>query len=351
MIRYKARMIFCVCGVVLLISSAAWAKVLNVPKQFKTIEGALKAAEAGDEVIVAPGTYKEYVRLKEGVILRSYGDEAERAGFVSASRTILQSALADKQIVLGAEGAVLDGFTLLNVKPEFEVQSEQRGVLIKGTSTIVTNCVIANLPFSGVIIEGFGPKGESLVKNNKIHDNQGSGITCNNGAEVLIEGNKIFKNAKSGIENHKRSQPMIKQNEIYDNGIDGIMNSASESTISENNIYKNALNGIGFQKGSKGLVTNNKISDNYQAGIGIKAQAEAVIKNNKISGNMLGIGTMDLKEILVEGNTITNNKVGVGLIRCQGGKVVLRNNDLRGNMMRGISPNFGCELVEENNQL
>ncbi len=331
--------------------SAAWGKALEVPREFKTISGALEAASYGDEIIVAPGTYKENLILKKGIILRSKGSNDERAGFISASHTIIEAAKVEKQIILGAEGAVLDGFTIKEMQERFELREKNYGVLVNGTAMTIINCLIASLANNGIGI--IGPaNGKSIIKNNKIYNNRGNGITCEEGVEVDILSCEIYQNGDSGIHNAKKVRVSIKQNIIRQNDVDGVMNSAwAEPVITENEIYQNGLNGIGLQLFSKGRIINNKIKSNRQAGIGLRMNAECIIQNNIISGNRIGIGLMDIGRVEIEGNKITeNNMVGVGLMNCQGGKVILRKNDLRGNRLLPISPNRACELIEEDNQ-
>ena len=352
--RAKLLTIICIGELVFgWMAASAGAKVLEVPGQFNSISGALEVAAPGDEVVVAPGTYPEDLILKSGVVLRSQGSNDERAKFISASRTVIQSAKVSPQIVLGAEGAVLDGFTLKEAQGRLTLPAGGYGVSINSAAMTVTNCIIASLPGNGVGIKGSTAKGASIIRNNKIYNNQGNGIDCEEGAEAQIESCEIYLNAGSGIHNAYGARPSIKRNIIRQNGVDGVMNTdKAEPVIQENEIYQNGLNGIGLQLSSKGKVVSNQIKNNRQAGVGLRLNAECIIQNNTISGNSIGIGLMDIRAALIESNRITgNNMVGVGMIACRGGKVTLRNNDLRGNRGLPMSPNFGCELIEEDNEM
>lgn len=329
-----------------------WAKTLLVPGQFKTVSAALQAATDTDEVLIAPGVYTENLVLKKGVILRSQGSDEERKNFIAASRTIIQSPGVENQLVLGAEGAVLDGFTLKDTDSQFDPRKKRYGILIDGVTMSVSNCIIASLPYSGLGIKGPTPGGIITIKNNRIYKNSGDGISCEEESNVQIEACDIYLNELSGVHNSTQSQINIKHNKIHQNGVDGIMNSGfAKPLISENEIYKNGLNGIGLQKFSQGRVVSNKIWGNKQAGIGLRMKAECTILNNTIYENLIGIGLMDIKEAVIESNKISaNHMVGIGLMRCQGGKVIVRKNDLRGNRIFPISPNLACELTEEDNK-
>jgi parallel beta-helix repeat protein len=349
--RQKVIAAFWVWALVLTELSPVWAKVLEVPGQFKSITAALETATPGDEIIVAPGTYEENLVLKKGVVLRSQGSQEERSNFASASRTIIQSPGVEQQIVLGADDAVLDGFTLKS-KNQTDRKKERYGVLIDGTATTIKNCIIAFLPYTGIEIKGSTKNTKIIIKNNKIYENRGDGISCEEMAEVHIDACEIYLNGGSGVHNASQAPVTIKHNIIRENDVDGVMNSGrAKPFILENEIYQNGLNGVGLQLMSKGRVVSNKIKGNQQAGIGLRMKAECIILNNTISENTIGIGLLDIKQAIIESNTITGNyMVGIGMIRCQGGEVILRKNDLRGNRMFPISPNLACELTDEDNQ-
>ena len=68
-----------VIAIVWLIGScgALAAETLRVPQDYKSIEAAIDSAKAGDTVLVSPGTYKERIHLKEGLTVKSAGDDAK----------------------------------------------------------------------------------------------------------------------------------------------------------------------------------------------------------------------------------------------------------------------------------
>lgn len=69
-------------------------------------------------MLVTAGTYRERLRLKESVTLRSAGDDAKgKLGLTRADATIIDGGgkLGEGPGVAMAEGATLDGFTVTNV--------------------------------------------------------------------------------------------------------------------------------------------------------------------------------------------------------------------------------------------
>ncbi len=81
--------------------------VLRVPEDFPTIQAAIDASQAGDTVLVGPGTWAESVRLKSGVALTGSG----------ATQTILDARGAAKTLVdfTGAQDVSISGFTFRGV--------------------------------------------------------------------------------------------------------------------------------------------------------------------------------------------------------------------------------------------
>jgi hypothetical protein len=51
------------------------AKVIRVPGQQATIQQAIEKSDPGDIVLVSPGIYRERLRMKPGMTLRSVGEK------------------------------------------------------------------------------------------------------------------------------------------------------------------------------------------------------------------------------------------------------------------------------------
>ncbi len=99
------------------------AATINVPGDFATIQEAIAASMAGDEIIVAPGTYDGPITVN-GVTLRSTG---------GADVT----SICGGGPVVTFGGALLDGFTISG-----GAAAEAGGMLISGGT--VTNCVFTS---------------------------------------------------------------------------------------------------------------------------------------------------------------------------------------------------------------
>lgn len=91
------------CTAVVPVSSA----VLHVPQDFGTIQEAVDAAQPGDTVLVAPGTYTESIRLRSGVALMGSGAAVTTLDAQGVARTLVD--------FTDATGVTISGFTFKNV--------------------------------------------------------------------------------------------------------------------------------------------------------------------------------------------------------------------------------------------
>ena len=94
------------------------AEQQRVPQDYKTIQAGINAASQGETVLVSAGTYRERIQLKEGVIVRSEGDDTRgMRGLNRAEMTIIDGSIdgAKGPGVAMAENSVLDGFTVTGI--------------------------------------------------------------------------------------------------------------------------------------------------------------------------------------------------------------------------------------------
>ncbi len=245
---HTAKMLL-VLSLVLLSGSQGFgrAATFHVPKQFKTIQKAINAAKPGDVVLVASGTYKERIRMKPEVTVRSQGDDTKgKTGLLRAQKTILEGNGAEgkKAGVEMAEGATLDGFTITKVglyndtvwKEHHATQGEklkdEQGVVghgvaaveIQGVSCVVKHCIVHHNGHVGIAVSGRkGATTAPVLSGNVVFRNMGGGIGCEDGAEAIIQRNQCFQNLRAGI-GVRNSTPIILNNTCYENIRAGIGN-------------------------------------------------------------------------------------------------------------------------------
>ena len=196
------------------------------PKQ--TIEAAIDAAQSGDVIGVAAGTYNESLRFKEGITLMGEG----------AATTRIQD--SDDIVILARQltSGKISGFTLA-----FTGSSKHSTVVLERSSIIITESVITGATYSGLDIRG---DAIPQIINNEIRDNTQSGIIMKYAdGNAIISGNVISGNGGRGISMYRSNEAQITYNTIVNNAIDGIrVYEDFSSDIVNNIIVKNGWVGI-----------------------------------------------------------------------------------------------------------
>lgn len=148
---------------------------------FQRIQSGLSAASSGNnEVWVARGTYMENVTLRTGIRLYGgfVGTEVSLSARNPAAHTTTIDGNQAGNTVVGANNAVIDGFTITNGKPSFS----GGGVYCAYTSPTISNCRIAENAGSGVYCYQATP----TITNCEITGNTDKGIYCYFGGNATI---------------------------------------------------------------------------------------------------------------------------------------------------------------------
>jgi hypothetical protein len=208
---------FILCGFAIALAAAWFSRTLWLPSPvviaprvlaagpgtlLPSIAAAMEQARAGDTVDVMAGEYREQVRLKSGVNLRSHvpRDASLRAAPMSNGPAVIAE---------GVKGARISGFRILAdqtiplavgirlVDSEVEIEDmevDRAGVGIEihgGIATLVGNAV-HDCAGEGVLILGAGTP---WLSHNTIQRNKGAGIAARDGAKPGLMGNVIEKNS------------------------------------------------------------------------------------------------------------------------------------------------------------
>jgi hypothetical protein len=347
-------------------ANSVGAATLEVPKDHKTIQAAIDAAAPGDTILVAAGTYRESLKLKERMTLKSGGDDARgNVGLKRAEATIIDGGGADAKgpAVTLAEGAILDGFTITRVglfdQKEYDKHHATQGenlpdergaagaahitaVSLPAITAIVRFCMVHDNGYAG--IGCFGASNKSWVYQNVVSRNMGGGIGNAEGATPTVEGNRCFNNLRGGIGNRK-SAALILKNECYDNVRAGIgIREGATPLVRGNKCYKNRRAGIGCRmEGTAPLIEDNDCYQNAMAGIGCRDGAAPLIRNNRCYENTLaGIGCRDGAGPTIFGNKCyRNNEAGIG--SQLGAKPHIVHNECYENEKAGIGQRSNAE--------
>jgi hypothetical protein len=196
---------------------------ITVPDDYATIQEALDAAQAGQVVGVAAGTYVENISLKADVSLIGAGAEV----------TTIDGGGSDA--VWTAEGARIAGFTITN--------GGDAAIFAYGNSPTIEHCIISG---------------------------SDQGIATNQHA--VIRSNLITGNTEYGIFGGSDGKPDIANNLIVGNGSDasGVVLYQSGGAVTNNVIDANGMYGISASQPSTPLeidIRNNIVTRNGWYGI------------------------------------------------------------------------------------
>ena len=267
----------------LLFSSSSHAQsTIYVPANQPTIQAAINAANNGDTVLVAPGTYTENINFNgKAITVTSSSGPAVTIIDGSANGSVVTFTTGE------TASSILNGFTIRNGLSNFNNpgRGSGGGILITSASpTIDGNVIIGNQAVDGIGI--FVNGGSPVIKNNVITGNTQCCGTSGGGG--------------GGI--HAIGSPLISGNTITNNSLNGggfgggiLVDSNSTSTIQGNLIIGNSAYNSG---GGVALRTN---------GPSVTFVQNIVINNSTLGGGSGGGLYLQGTSYNIVANTIAGN--------------------------------------------
>ncbi len=353
------------------LGNGAFAAVIHVPQDHKSIQAAIDAAKLGDTVVVAAGTYRERIRLQDGVTLKSAGDNSKgKLGLKRAEVTIIDGGgkVGEGAGVAMAEGATLDGFTVTNVgmyddaewnkhhathgndQPHEHIgEPGTAGISAIGVTCSIRHNIVHHIGYTGIAIQGVeGKRCSPQVLHNVCYRNMGGGIGSMRGSTAVIEANVCFQNFYAGI-GHEGSSPLVVNNDCYENIRAGIgISEGSKPVVRGNQCYRNRRAGIGIRTGAETspIVEDNDCHHNDMAGIGCEEECTPLLRNNRCHENTLaGIGCrLNARPMIVGNHCFKNQAVGIGFDETKSGQAVVINNRVAENEKVGIGIHSGWKV-------
>ena len=324
----------------------------------ETIQAAVDAAEAGDEIAIRPGTYAEAVVIGKDVSVR--GDGPREAIVITAPQegptalVMLDRSYQDPYalLLMGTEASI-SGLTF---------RGESAGVIASGGAPTLENILFDG---TGITYDGtFGlPGGNSVIVNqgsaavirgNTFADGGPIGVfgassphildnTLTGGPHIyglgwaegsVVGGNTIESVVARGIGMFDSSEALLIESNVFrDVGRIAIEVQAGEATIIGNTIEGAGADGISIRdKGSAELIEDNQVTDAGATGITVYL-SEPVLRDNTIRNAKTGVSWGGDDGAIV-GNVISDT--GVGLLITRGSPDV-RDNVVEGATNRGIS--------------
>lgn len=315
----------------LLVSIETQAITIRVPADYPKIQQAIHAAQDGDTVLVAPGTYVENINFL-GKAITVTSEAGALATIIDGSNL--------KAVVAFVSGeprtSILNGFTIRNGTTSSELGSFGGGITIQSSSPTITNNVITGnrvTPGGGAGVGIIG--GAPLIQNNLITDNHltsgsggfGGGILAHApSANLEILDNRILNNTHSSgggigltyVVNPVTVRGNIIKNNYADNGGGMYILTIAPTSllIVQNLIVENrAFIGGGLQWDAlSGDLLNNTIAENE-------------VTNTQNVGSAIYASYSDSSSNWV--NNLIIAKSGKTAIACNtGGGSTLRNNNV-----------------------
>lgn len=405
--RMKTNQFLISVGLLLFIATPVAGKTIRVPADAQTIQNAIDSASDGDVVLVSAGTYRQRIVLKPRVTLKSDGDDSSgKFGLARAEATIINGAIADNRDkpirndrpgVTMAEGAVLDGFTVVGVgrydaalweKHHATQGNDQHheqigapgtpGIAIMGVDCIVRNNIVHHIGYTGIAIRATDDrKCSPLVVRNTCYRNMGSGIgsmaestgtirgnVCfenfyagigNDDASPLIVDNTCYRNIRAGIGISDGSSPIVRGNNCYENRRAGIGVRSGPTTrpvIEDNDCFRNAMAGIGADEHAAPVISKNRCYENKLAGIGCRDHARSTISENECYKNgTVGIGhESDAVTTLIRNHCHDNQAAGIGFSACKNGQATLIGNRVNNNGKVAVGIQSGWSVIALHNE-
>ena len=301
------------------------AKTIEVPKDYQTIQAAINAAQAGDVILIAPGTYKENLTIRKSIELRGAdaGVIVDGSRFRSAPTILIQRTrdviIQNLEITGGRRGIQVERSRNVTIKNNLIQKNRRQGILITDGSQdieITENKILDTAPDEGNVL--------------------GNGIILNGAKNARVIKNFIARSAWSGLR-LLSAVAHIEANAFEENRHYGI------------EIWPNWVDSPDVP--SQAAVLNNILKNNVRAGIFITEESIAEIRNNTIIDTQAnsdkqyghGIWVTDGAQVSLSENTITGSQ-GHGLF-FESGRIVLEANTVTASTGCGIYIEDGVWLT------
>ena len=264
------KLIIATIALILWLAAAAplSAATLSVPSQYPNIQGAIDAANKGDTVIIAPGTYSgvwENCEINFDKAITVQSADPNDPNIVAATVIDCNDTYPYEGFFFASKDAnsILDGLTIIN---------GSYGITCINSAPTIRNCVISNCD-CGIVCNYSAPTIRNCVIKNC---SRSGGISCADGLSLDVEYYPQIINCT------------ISNNTAYGHG-GGISCLYSSPTITNCTISNNTAAGMGggiyCSSGTAPIITNCTISGNSAQSHGGGIYGSTAVINSIINGN------------------------------------------------------------------
>jgi parallel beta-helix repeat protein len=302
---------------------------------FTTVANALKAAQAGDRILVRPGLYAEGIVIDKPVEIIGDGAPGE----------VILEAIGEDTVLFQANRGRIANLTLRQMGG-----GKWHCIDIAQGRLDVEACDISGCSLACVAVhDGADPR----VLGNRIHHGGPSGIYVYGKGRGVFEDNEISGNTYSGVLIKTGGNPIFRRNRIHDNRQGGVLvTDKALGVFEENDIYTNPYGGVQIKSESNPIFRRNRIYGAEQSGVYVFQDGQGTLEENEIFGNaVVGVHTSSGGNPICRRNAIFGNAheaIWVDL----GGRGAFEANDLRKNLNGAwdISSDCIAEVIRKENQ-
>jgi len=326
-IKTKPYLVILFFAIMVFSPSYLYCRIIHVPKDFEGIQEGIDESHPGDTILVAPGTYYENVRMKDGITLE--GEDVELTIIADSGQgppnpvvELSCDCTLTNLTVTGARGAGV-GHAV---------------VVLSGNPRIINN-VIRDNNYTGLGIHAEVNKVRAYVMGNRIYGNGGAGITnLGSGVNNLIINNFVYANNNLGVVVLDNGTMRLRNNRIRGNGVGVIENNKvvgivvkekAFAEIRKNWIRKNGTPGINVDN-STANVYENSITGNGTIGVYYKNKSKGIMKGNVMTSVIPNILIVQDSELKLVRNKILGSPGMKNTVSVKNSKVIFKNNKLVG---------------------
>ncbi|MCY0914241.1 nitrous oxide reductase family maturation protein NosD [Massilia antarctica] len=284
-----------------LCAGAASAAVLQV-RAGESIGAAVRAASAGDTILVARGLYNERLLIDKPLVLR--GQE----------RPTISGQNSGDVIRVSSSDVTIDGLIIRDSGADLDRQNAGVYVVPGSDRFVLRNCVLSYTLF-GVWLD---KSDHSTVTGNTITGKRdlqsaarGNGIQVFNSTHVDVIDNNISY-ARDGIYVDLSRHALFRGNKIHHLRYGTHYMNTNYSTWENNESYQNR-GGLALMEVRNLIVRNNVAWGNEDHGIMLRTIQDSVIENNVVAANGRGFFIYDAEFNVLRNNIVINNRTGVHL--------------------------------------
>ncbi|MGP4000596.1 right-handed parallel beta-helix repeat-containing protein [Streptomyces sp. 8N706] len=271
----------------------------------ESIQKAVDAAQPGDTITIAPGTYRESVEITtSNVTLRGSG-----------TGTILKPAVTKAKTKSSKPKPKTSKAT--KAKTSKTKTSKAKATASKAKTAKATASKVKTA--------------KATAKANKSTTKRAVNACATAGNGICVSG--TAKNPVDNVRIRSLTVTGFKKNGIWATDTDGL--DVRRVTASNNGQW-----GIAQQKSTRGVFRLNTARDNAESGIFVANTVEreggsidthgAVIRGNTLTGNRIGVTIRRVRNLVVRGNTLTGNCGGVFVVgdesKPRAGALTIRGN-------------------------